>query len=127
MPKILILDDTPASREALARALRQEGYETECAHNGVEGLVRLKAKTPDLVLLDQMMPEVDGLTFLSGIRRFPKWKKLPVIMFTGLNNKANYAQAQSLGVRDYLVKADFTLPELLDRIRKALQPIPAQG
>lgn len=124
MQKILIMDDAPASRDAVVRALQQEGYQTQVAYNGVEGLVRLKAETPDLVLLDQMMPEVDGITFLTGIRRFPKWKKLPVIMLTGLNNRTNFAQAQKLGVTDYLVKANFTLPELIDRIRKALQPKP---
>jgi CheY-like chemotaxis protein len=122
MHKILVVDDMPASREALVRALRHEGYQTQVARNGVEGMVKLKAETPDLVLLDQMMPEVDGLTFLTGLRRFPKWKQLPVIMFTGNQNKTNYAQAQNLGVVDYLIKANFTLPELLDRVRKALKP-----
>ena len=76
------------------------------------------------MLLDQMMPEVDGLTFLTGIRRFPKWKRLPVIMLTGLNNRTNMVQAHNLGVTDYLVKANFTLPELLERIRKALGGAP---
>ena len=125
MSKILILEVAPASRDALVRALRQEGHETQCARNGVEGLVRLKQEMPDLVLLDHMMPEVDGLTFLAGIRRFPKWKQLPVIMMTGMNNRTNYAQAQNLGVTDYLIKADFTLAQLLDRVRKALEPKPA--
>jgi CheY-like chemotaxis protein len=120
--RILIVDDVPASREALVRILRQEGYEVSSARNGAEGLVRLKDKKPDLVLLDNMMPEVDGLTFLAGIRRFPKWKNLPVIMFTGLQEKTAQQRAQGLGVKEYLLKAKYSIPELLEMVRKHVPP-----
>src|SRR5690349_17821665 len=89
MGRILIVDDAPASREAMSRLLQREGYETCVAGNGEEGIMQLKAKHPDLVLLDHMMPKVDGLTFLAQIRRFPKWKALPVIMMTGLKDKSH--------------------------------------
>ena len=71
--------------------------------------------------------EVDGLTFLSGIRRFPKWKNLPVIMFTGLKDRNHLMKAQTLGVKEYLVKSEYTMQDLVALIRKHLQPSPAAG
>jgi CheY-like chemotaxis protein len=122
MSRILIVDDLVSSREAMARYLQKEGHEVAGARNGAEGLVRLKQSMPDLILLDHMMPEVDGLTFLSGIRRFPKWKNLPVIMFTGMKDRTHNMKAQALGVKEYLVKSEFTLPQLAELVRKHLAP-----
>lgn len=127
MSKILIVDDAPAGREAMAKWLKREGYETATARNGAEGLVRLKESKPDLILLDHMMPEVDGLTFLAGIRRFPKWKTLPVIMMTGIKDKTHERKAQTLNISDYLVKSEFSPRDLLDCIRRNLNPTPAAG
>ena len=121
MSKILIVEDAPASREALAKWLQKHGFETVTARNGVEALVRLKESKPDLILLDQMMPEVDGLTFLSGIRRFPKWKTLPVIMLTGLKDRQHALKAKSLDVSEFLVKGEYSPPDLLGHIRKHLE------
>lgn len=126
MTKILIVDDAPAGREALAKWLQREGFETATARNGAEGLVRLKESKPDLILLDHMMPEVDGLTFLAGIRRFPKWKTMPVIMMTGIKDRAHHMKAQTLNVSEYLVKNEYTPRDLLDLIRKHVAPAPAQ-
>ena len=125
MTKILIVDDAPAGREALAKWLQREGFETATARNGAEGLVRLKESKPDLILLDHMMPEVDGLTFLAGIRRFPKWKSMPVIMMTGIKDRAHHMKAQTLNVSEYLVKNEYTPRQLIDLIRKHVSPAPA--
>lgn len=118
MSRILIVDDLVSSREGLARLLQREGFEIAGARNGAEALARLKEGGIDLILLDHMMPEVDGLTFLSGIRRFPKWKNMPVIMFTGLKDRNHLMKAQSLGVKEYLVKPDFTPQDLINLVRK---------
>lgn len=120
MSKILIVDDAPAGREAMAKWLQREGFECFTARNGAEGLVRLKEAKPDLILLDHMMPEVDGLTFLAGIRRFPKWKNIPVIMMTGMKDSTHHRKAEALNVSAYLVKNEFTLPELRKQIDKFL-------
>jgi adenylate cyclase len=125
MSKILIVDDAPASREALAKWLERERFETATARNGAEGLVRLKEFKPDMILLDHMMPEVDGMTFLAGIRRFPKWKTIPVIMMTGIKDRAHQMKAQTLNVSEYLVKNEYSPRDLLDMIRKHLSPSPA--
>jgi CheY-like chemotaxis protein len=118
--RILIIEDMAVSREATTRLLQRRGYKVDCAMNGAEGLVRLKQNKPDLIILDQMMPEVDGLTFLAGIRRFPKWKDLPVIMLTGNKDRSCYMKAQALGVKECLTKGDFSGDELLDIVEKHL-------
>jgi CheY-like chemotaxis protein len=116
------------SRDTMARLLQRQGHVTDTAHNGAEGLVRLKQNKPDLILLDQMMPEVDGLTFLAGIRRFPKWKEIAVIMFTGVKDRSCHMKAQTLGVKECLDKGDFTGKRLLEYVEKYLpapEPSPA--
>lgn len=122
MSRILIVDDMAASREAMAKLLEHEGYETTTAFNGAEGLAKLKSVKPDLILLDHMMPEVDGLTFLASIRRFPKWKKIPVIMLTGNKDRAHHMRAETLGVDGYLIKAEYSVPKLIERIRGIVAP-----
>jgi CheY-like chemotaxis protein len=120
MRRILIVDDMLASREALARILERHGYSTIPAMNGAEALALLKKNKVDLILLDQMMPEVDGLTFLAGIRRFPKWKHLPVIMFTGVKDRSCVSRAQGLEVKEFLVKGEYDPKELIGLIGRHL-------
>ncbi len=122
MRRILIVDDMLVSREALARILQQHGYETVPAMNGAEALALLKKNKIDLILLDQMMPEVDGLTFLAGIRRFPKWKNLPVIMFTGVKDRSCNSRAQGLDVKEFLVKGEWDPRLLIGLVEKHLKP-----
>jgi CheY-like chemotaxis protein len=118
MPRILIVDDAPLGRDAIAKLLQQEGFETAVARNGTDALIKLKDKTPDLILLDHMMPEVDGLTFLSGIRRFPKWKQLPVMMLTATRDRTAHNQAQALKLTDYIVKAELSAQQIIDKIKQ---------
>jgi len=124
MSRILIVEDLVAGREAMAKLLQREGYEVAGARNGAEALARLKEGGIDLILLDHMMPEVDGLTFLSGIRRFPKWKNMPVIMFTGLKDRNHLMKAQTMGVKEYMVKSEYTIQDLVALVRKHVQPTP---
>jgi CheY-like chemotaxis protein len=84
MAMVMVVDDTAVIREAVARLLRREGFETICAANGKEALDKLKLNQPDLVLLDIMMPEMDGLHCLQELRSDPRWETLPVIMMTAL-------------------------------------------
>ena len=124
MSRILIVEDLVVGREAMAKLLQREGFEVVGARNGAEALARLKDGGIDLVLLDHMMPEVDGLTFLSGIRRFPKWKNLPVIMFTGLKDRNHLMKAQTLGVKEYMVKSEYSMQDLVGLVRKHLTGAP---
>jgi CheY-like chemotaxis protein len=118
MSRILIVEDVVAARDAMARLLQHDGHDVMVAGNGAEALARLKQAVPDLIVLDQMMPEVDGLTFLASLRRFPKWKQLPVIILTGLKDRASAMRAQTLGVSAYLQKDELAPADLLQRIRQ---------
>jgi DNA-binding response OmpR family regulator len=117
MATVMVVDDTPVIRETVAKLLRQEGYQTICASNGKEALAAFRDATPDLVLLDVMMPEMDGMEFLQSLRRHPRGRVLPVIMMTALSDDANQTRAEELGASDYLVKARFNVTEILDRVR----------
>ena len=119
---ILVVDDTPSAREPLARLLRLAGYETACAADGGEAMVQMERHTPDLVLLDLMMPRVDGLSFLRQMRKDPRFDQVPVILVTAADSAEPLAIARRLGIQDCLLKAAFTVPELLERISRTLRP-----
>jgi two-component system OmpR family response regulator len=122
MSLILVVDDMTLAREAVARLLRYEGFQTVSAGNGKEAYATLYAQKPDLILLDLMMPEMDGITFLRMIRRHPQWEDIPILVLTGLHDDNKLvARARELGVYDLVPKASFGFDDLLGRIRKAVE------
>jgi two-component system response regulator MprA len=121
MPLILVVDDVALARESVARLLEFEGFRTVRAANGREAYATLYSQRPDLVLLDLMMPELDGITLLRMIRRHPQWETIPIIVLTGLPDENRLvARARELGVKDIVPKATFGFEELLQRIRKTM-------
>ena len=121
MIKILIVEDAQDQLELFAKTFRRAGFDVYGAHDGGHAMDRVRDIKPDIILLDQMMPEVDGLTFLAGIRRFPKWKHLPVIMFTGVKDRSCHSRAQGLDVREFLVKGEYDPKELIGLIEKHVE------
>lgn len=122
MATVMVVDDTAVIREAVARLLRREGFQTICAANGKEALAHLQQISPDLVLLDVMMPVMDGLRCLEELRSNPKWQTLPVIMMTALCDDESHERAEGLGVQDYIVKARISAGQMLDCVKKCLSP-----
>jgi CheY-like chemotaxis protein len=123
MPTILVIDDMALARESVARLLEYEGFRTVCACNGKEGYATLYSQTPDLILLDLMMPEMDGLTFLRMIRRSSQWENVPVFVLTGISDDSRLiARARALRIEDLIPKATFGFDDLLARVRKVLAP-----
>ena len=120
MPLILIADDHPITREPLARLFRYEGYETLCAANGVEAMEAVRARRPDVVLLDLMMPKMNGLAFLQALRDDAGSSQVPVVLMTACMECSDVARARELGVRDVIPKAKFTIDEMLRRVRDQL-------
>ena len=114
---ILVVDDHPVTREPLARLLRYEGFETRCAANGVEALDLLGEAPADLILLDVVMPKMNGVDFLQNVRDDPRWRAIPVIALTGSMEPNIFARLHGLGAVEVMSKARFTVDELLDRIR----------
>ena len=118
--KILVVDDQAVIREPIAASLRHAGYLTVCAANGADALVAARAERPDLVLLDLSMPEMDGLAFLKQFRADPVNAATPVIMLTASTDAKDAAEARQLGVREVMIKSQFSLLNLMDRISQQI-------
>ena len=82
----MVVDDAALARETVSRLLELEGFQTMRASNGKEAYATLYSQKPDLVLLDLMMPEMDGITFIRMIRGHPQWETIPVIVLTGMRD-----------------------------------------
>ncbi len=124
MSTILIIDDEPIACRTLARVLQREGFDTVAAHGGMAALELLAGQTPDLILLDVRMPDLDGLELLEILQGDPRWRALPVIMMTGVSDTNCIRRAHQLGAKAYLVKATFSVGEMLDTVRKYAELVP---
>lgn len=120
MTKILVIDDDTAINELIKVNLELEYYNVITALDGNKGFALAKQEIPDLIILDVMMPEVDGYTVAKRIRENPSTKDIPIIMLTALNMLQNKVQGFNIGVDDYLVKP-FEMEELLVRIKALLK------
>jgi two-component system, OmpR family, response regulator MprA len=116
--RILVVDDEPAVRDALERALKLEGYEVALAADGVQALQVLDEGPPDAVVLDLLMPRVDGIELCKRMRH--NGDRTPVLMLTARDAVADRVSGLDAGADDYLVKP-FALPELLARVRALLR------
>jgi two-component system, OmpR family, response regulator MprA len=116
--RVLIVDDEPAVREALQRSLDFEGYATETAVDGVDALARLEAYDPDAIVLDVLMPRMDGLTTARRLRA--AGDRVPILMLTARDTVGDRVSGLDAGADDYLVKP-FELDELLARLRALLR------
>lgn len=115
--RILIVEDEPDLQAALARALRDEGYAVDTASNGADGLFNAESVDYDAIVLDVMLPQLDGWAVLAQLR---KTKKTPVLMLTARDQSRDRVKGLDTGADDYVVKP-FDLPELLARLRALIR------
>jgi DNA-binding response OmpR family regulator len=120
MARILVIDDELILRQLFERVLRSEGHEVVVAANGREGLMMMNPDAPDLILLDLVMPVMDGMSFLRSMRRRAEWTDIPVIVVSGVLDRHQVLQVKELGVVDYMLKAGFEMGELRARLAKHL-------
>ena len=121
MNKILIVeDDTFISRMYEAKLVNL-GYEAKIAENGQDGLRVMQEWLPDLVLLDLILPILDGFEFLKQIKADNNLKNIPIIVLSNLDQKENIEKGISLGASDYIIKAQFTPSEVVEKIEKCLK------
>jgi two-component system response regulator MprA len=116
--RVLVVDDDPAVRRSLERALKLEGYEVELAEGGRQALNVLMDHSPDAVVLDLMMPEIDGLEVCRRLRAAGDWT--PILILTARDAVDDRVSGLDAGADDYLVKP-FALAELLARLRALLR------
>lgn len=115
-PKLLIIEDEPLLREMYFQAFTEQGLEIVSAETAEEGLFMIEQEKPDLVLLDILLPNDNGLEMLEQIRRDPNTAKTKVLVFSNFDDKTARQKAEQLGVLDYLIKTDFTPQEIIDKV-----------
>jgi len=120
MVKILVVEDDRFLRELIVKKLNQEGFATETAVDGEEGLSKIKEIKPDLVLLDLILPTIDGFEVLRKLKEEDLVPSLPVIILSNLGQREDIERGLSLGATDYLVKAHFTPDEIIQKIKSIL-------
>ena len=120
MPKILIADDDPILRKYLSAVLEKQDYQYATATNGIEAIEKVKTDRPDLILLDVMMPEMDGLEACQKLKENPSTRHIPVVLITGSTDRELRIKGLSAGANDFLTKP-IDRPELIVRIRNLLR------
>ena len=121
--KILIVEDEPDIVELLVYNLHQAGFETDAVLNGADALEQVKIQQPDLVLLDLLLPEVDGLEVCRTLKRDPETTGIPIIMLTAKGEAIDRIVGLELGADDYITKP-FSPREVLLRVRAVLRRAP---
>lgn len=119
-PSILIVEDEAILRGLLVTTLQAEGYDVYEAKNGREGLASALKRRPRLILLDIVMPEMSGMDMLKRLRRDTWGRSASVILLTNLGDTESIESAKGFGVREYLVKSDWSLDELAERIEELI-------
>ena len=117
---ILIIDDDPFLVSIYETKLKLEGYNVQIARNGTDGLRKARSKVPALIMLDVLLPKVDGFSILEELKKDSATKNIPVIMLTNLGQKDEIERGFQLGAEDYLIKAHFKPSETCVRIKKVL-------
>jgi DNA-binding response OmpR family regulator len=118
---ILIIEDDKFLRELIVQKLIKEDYEVVEAVDGEDGIRKIKEEKPDLVLLDLILPGIDGFEVLTKMREDVEIASIPVIILSNLGQKEDVERGLKLGAKDYLIKAHFTPGEIIEKIKKYLK------
>jgi DNA-binding response OmpR family regulator len=118
--KVLIIEDDNMISSMYRTKLEQDGYEVVIANNGAEGLDKVRESMPDIILLDVIMPQLDGFTVLKELRENMNIN-VPIVMLTNLGTEEDQKKGNDLGASDYLVKANLTPSQVSETIQKNLQ------
>ena len=122
--KILIVEDDNFLETLVARKFVSSGVEVIGVENGKDAILEMENEKPDVVLLDVMMPGMDGFEVLKKVMENPKIANIPIIVFSNFSEDEKITEAKNLGARDYLIKSNFTLDELLIKIKDILMQSP---
>ena len=118
--QILIIEDEPDIRDAMAEAVEEEGFRVSTAENGSVGLEKALAEKPDLILLDIVMPLMDGHETLKRLRQDTWGKTVKVIMLTSMDDVQNIGTAHEGNITDYIIKAHSSLEDIVKKIKLVL-------
>ncbi len=121
MKKILFIEDEEALHKTLGAKLVEQGYSLELATDGLAGMEKVKTFKPDLIILDLILPKMNGFDFLEMIKQDPDLKKIPIIVLTNLEASNDVQKAIELGATTYLVKSNYSLDEVSEKIKLAIE------
>lgn len=120
MKTILIIEDESALQKTLGDVLGQEGFVILPALDGESGLRFAKEKLPDVILLDLILPKANGFDVLKSLKEQEETKHIPVVVLTNLESMEDVQKALDLGAMTYLVKSNYTLEEVVEKVKQAL-------
>ena len=120
MKKILFIEDEFSLQKSVGEFLKKEGYDIIHALDGEIGLNLARTEDPDLILLDIILPKKDGFEVLKELKTDKKTKKVPVIVLTNLENPKDVERSLTLGAKTYLVKSDYKLSDILEKIKQTI-------
>ncbi len=119
---VLLVEDDAMIVRMYQRKLEHDGFKLNLAFNGEEGLAAVKKERPDIILLDIMMPKMNGIDTLKALKADAQTKDIPVIILTNLGDRPeDVEKAKGLGAADYLVKANISLPQLVEKIKQYIK------
>jgi len=118
--QVLLVEDDEFLAELYATKLNLEGFEVSLAADGEKGIRLIKEKKPDLILLDIVLPKMDGFEILKRMKADKETRNIPVILLTNLSQKDEVKKGLDLGANDYLIKAHFMPSEVIKKIKKVL-------
>ncbi len=121
--KILFIEDESALQKAVTRVLSETGYEMVSALDGVIGLELAKKEKPDLILLDLILPRMDGFAVLESLKKDLETQAIPVVVLSNLETSEDVERIMALGALAYLVKANYGLEEIVQKVKEFL-PLP---
>lgn len=118
---ILIVEDDDFFRELIAKRLSSEGFDISEAIDGEQGLEKIKEMKPDLIILDILLPGIDGFEVLSKIKEDRSVVSVPVVILSNLGQKEEVEKGMRLGATDYLIKAQVTSDEIVNKVKSVLK------
>jgi DNA-binding response OmpR family regulator len=121
MSKILVIEDDTFLQTLEVSKLKKENHEIYSAASGEDAMKKINTPGIELVLLDLILPNFDGFEILKKIRETDATKSIPVIVFSNLSEESDVKKAKELGATDFMVKSNFTLDELMERIKLVLK------
>lgn len=124
MTKVLVVEDDKFLGSAYRAKLSKSGFDVQLATDGEEAVQLLKDFTPDVILLDLVMPRKDGFATLAEIRTRPALKHVPVIVASNLGQKEDLDKAMALGASDFIIKSDVSMSEIIEHVNRLLAAKP---
>lgn len=118
--KVLIIEDEEVLLDVLQTKLKKEGYLVQAARDGAEGLLQARSFRPSIILLDVIMPKLDGFQFLEKMQQDPAIKDIPVLIISNSGQPVEIERALRFGVKDFIIKTQFDPQEVLDKMNKIL-------